>query len=58
MAEALRGMGREEVQAILREQGALEADCEFCNAHYHFDAVDVEALFAGQPALSSPGSHQ
>jgi molecular chaperone Hsp33 len=58
MAEALRGLGREEVQAILREQGSLEADCEFCNAHYHFDSVDVEALFAGQPALSSPDSHQ
>lgn len=58
IAEALRGMGREEVDAILREQGLLEADCEFCNAHYRFDAVDIEALFAGQSTLSSPDSRQ
>ena len=58
IAETLRVMGREEVEAILREQGSIEADCEFCNAHYHFDAVDIEALFADQPALSSPGAHQ
>lgn len=46
IADALRGMGRDEVEAIVRERGSVEADCEFCNAHYRFDAVDVAALFS------------
>lgn len=44
--DALRGMGRDEVDAIVRERGSVEADCEFFNAHFRFDAVDVAALFA------------
>jgi molecular chaperone Hsp33 len=51
----LRGLGRDEVQDILREQGNVRVDCEFCNQRYEFDAVDVEALFAGsdQPEVPS-----
>lgn len=54
----LRGMGREEVDAILLEQGSIEADCEFCNAHYHFDAVDVEGLFSDKNVVQSHESEQ
>lgn len=43
--ETLRALGREEVEAIIRDRGAVEVNCEFCNAHYNFDAVDVRALF-------------
>ena len=43
--ETLRAMGRGEVESIVRDTGAVEVDCEFCNAHYRFDAVDVSALF-------------
>lgn len=46
IAAALRGIGEDEVNGILRERGLVEADCEFCNAHYRFDAVDVAGLFA------------
>jgi molecular chaperone Hsp33 len=42
----LLSMGRQEVQGIVEDQGAVEVDCEFCNRHYHFDRVDVGALFA------------
>ena len=45
IANALLSLGREEVESIVRERGSVEADCEFCNAHYRFDAVDVAALF-------------
>lgn len=41
----LRMLGRDEVQDILSEQGAVDVDCEFCGRHYHFDAVDAEQLF-------------
>lgn len=43
---AVRALGREESVDILREKGALEARCEFCNQHYELDSVDVEGLFA------------
>ena len=42
----LLAMGRQEVDAILAEQGAIEAHCEFCNRRYHLDAVDIGLLFA------------
>jgi molecular chaperone Hsp33 len=42
----LLALGRREVQSVVEEQGSLEVDCEFCNRHYHFDRVDVGALFA------------
>ncbi|MCP5140958.1 MAG: Hsp33 family molecular chaperone HslO [Zoogloeaceae bacterium] len=45
VAAAIRGLGRAEAESILAEQGRIAADCEFCNRHYEFDHVDVEALF-------------
>jgi len=42
----LHAMGPAEVADILAEQGRIAARCEFCNASYELDAVDVEQLFA------------
>jgi molecular chaperone Hsp33 len=50
----LRGLGLDEARAILEEQGSIEVDCEFCNAHYGFDAVDVERVFAAAEQPRSP----
>jgi molecular chaperone Hsp33 len=44
----LRLLGRDEVMSIVQERGAVEVNCEFCNRHYHFDAVDSEQIFAGE----------
>ncbi len=44
IAETLRSLGRDEIRDIVAEQGAVDVTCEFCNADYHFDAVDAEAL--------------
>ena len=41
----LHGLGREEIDSIVVEQGRVEIGCDFCGAHYHFDPVDVGALF-------------
>jgi molecular chaperone Hsp33 len=41
----LRGLGREEVESILAEQGAVTVTCEFCQKPYRFDAVDAAKLF-------------
>lgn len=47
VAGLLRALGADEVRDVLREQGAVTVTCEFCHRPYRFDAVDVEALFAG-----------
>jgi molecular chaperone Hsp33 len=42
----LLALGREEVDSILAERNDVEITCDFCNARYAFDAVDVGHLFA------------
>jgi len=54
--ETLRAIGRGEVESIVRDRGEVEVDCEFCNAHYRFDAVDVSALFTDCPLGGAPAS--
>lgn len=44
----LRMIGREEVDGVLAERGKVEVGCEFCNATYEFDAVDVAQAFSSQ----------
>ena len=42
----LVNLGRPEVDSILAELGQVEIGCDFCGAHYRFDAVDAAQLFA------------
>ncbi len=49
VANILRGMGVDEVLDIVRSEGAVDVNCEFCNMHYRFDAVDAQQLFVEQP---------
>ena len=44
--DMLLGLGREEVEAILAEQGAVVIRNEMCNHEYRFDAQAIAALFA------------
>jgi molecular chaperone Hsp33 len=41
----LRSLGQAEAETILAEQGNIAITCEFCNATYTLDAVDVGQLF-------------
>lgn len=50
----LRGLGRDENDAILAERGEVEVGCEFCGLQYRFDAVDVGEMFT--PAQDQPPS--
>jgi molecular chaperone Hsp33 len=52
VAAMLRGLGREEIDGILAEQGQVEIGCDFCGIKYHFDPVDAAGLFL--PAGSQP----
>jgi molecular chaperone Hsp33 len=53
----LQGLGREEVEGIIAEQGRVEIGCDFCGTQYHFDAVDVGGLFVAA-AARPPGSER
>lgn len=44
----MRMVGREEIDSVLAERGSVEVGCEFCNASYEFDAVDIVQVFSGQ----------
>ncbi len=47
-------LGKDEVQSILDEQGLVSIDCEFCNQHYQYDAIDIQQLFADKVQPSVP----
>lgn len=49
----LKMLGRDEVDAVLAERGAVEVNCEFCNHLYRFDAVDAELVFTAEVALEA-----
>lgn len=53
VADTITMLGLEEANSIIEEQGAIDAACEFCGEHYHFDKVDVAALFSETPASDS-----
>ncbi len=52
----LRLLGQEEVSSILSERDKIEVNCDFCNKHYAFDAVDAAALFANEAAVIASNS--
>lgn len=53
---ALRMLGRPELESVLQERGTIDVNCEFCNKHYGFDKVDVEQLLCGEQVI--PASPQ
>lgn len=54
IADTLRALGPDEVNAIVAEQGAIDVTCEFCNRDYRFDAVDARELFAHTVPATAP----
>lgn len=56
VAGMLRGLGRNELEDILQEQGKINVNCEYCLHAYDFDAVDVEQLLVSGDALEPPNS--
>jgi molecular chaperone Hsp33 len=56
----LRMLGQDEVNSILSEQeetqAKIEVNCDFCNKHYAFDAIDATALFANEAAVIASNS--
>ena len=46
VTRALISMGREELEALLREQGQAELTCQFCDKVYRYSREELEALLA------------
>ncbi len=53
VANALRLIGRTEVESILAEQGLVGVTCEFCNRGYTFVADEARALFTEGPLAAA-----
>lgn len=43
--QAIIGLGKEEIRAMIDEDGQAETVCHFCNQKYHFDKGQLEQLF-------------
>ena len=54
----LLSLGYDEVTQTVQEEGKVAVDCEFCNAHYEYDSVDVEQLFASTHLSDGPSTLQ
>ena len=46
VTRALISMGREEMESLIAEQGEADLTCQFCDAVYHYDKEELEALLA------------
>jgi molecular chaperone Hsp33 len=55
--DVLKMLGENEAREALEEQGSIEVICEYCGRRRHFDAVDVERLFA-ENVVPAPDSIQ
>jgi molecular chaperone Hsp33 len=56
-ANALRIMGRAEIDEILAQEGRIDVTCEFCGEEYGYDPIDARLLF--EPlALGLPATPQ
>jgi len=46
VAQMLKMLGEDEVEAILTERQTIEVNCEFCNHSYEFDKIDAAQIFS------------
>lgn len=54
----LLALGKAEVIDIIEAEGEVAVTCEFCDAQYQFDRIDIEQLFlAGESAPPSVTAH-
>jgi molecular chaperone Hsp33 len=56
--DMLISLGKDEVEDIMKKQKEVTITCEFCNAQYRFDKVDLRQLVLNQDYVSpSPTKH-
>lgn len=57
VTEVLRALGHDDLNSLIEERGHVSVNCEFCNAEFSFDAVDVAQLFADDQHDLHPTLH-
>ncbi|KMK74510.1 Hsp33 family molecular chaperone HslO [Alkalihalobacillus pseudalcaliphilus] len=45
IANAIISLGKEEIRAMIKEDGGAETSCHFCNDQYQFSTEDLEELY-------------
>jgi len=45
MKQVITILGEEEAMSLIKEQGEIKINCDFCNKKYSFDSIDVTMLF-------------
>lgn len=45
MKQVIKVLGEEDANELLKEQGTIAINCDFCNQKYDFDPIDVAMLF-------------
>ncbi|MGL4838720.1 MAG: Hsp33 family molecular chaperone HslO [Shewanella sp.] len=53
-AAAIKTLDQAEIEAILAEEGNIQLGCEYCNANYIFDSIDISAIFANGQTTNTP----
>lgn len=56
-SQLLLNLGREEVEATLKQEGGVEICCGFCGRQYRYDANDVARLFDAAATGASDRRH-
>lgn len=57
VADMLVMLGEAEVDSMLAEKREVDVACDYCGAHYVFDAVDAKGLFRGDKTPGSRSVH-
>ncbi|MCU7798717.1 MAG: Hsp33 family molecular chaperone HslO [gamma proteobacterium symbiont of Lucinoma myriamae] len=50
----LRSISHEEASDIIKEQGNISVDCEFCGKEYQFDEIDIAGIYTEHSQTSDP----
>lgn len=52
---AIKSIGQAELEGVLKEQGVIAMQCQFCNQQYQFGEADVALLFSAPPTIGPSG---
>ena len=57
VSEVLRAFGPDDLKSLIEERERVNVNCEFCNAEFTFDAIDVTQLFVDGQHDLQPTRH-